>query len=193
MGPFSRTLEITAASGFYQTCNMGYRRELLERLGGFDESFPDPAGEDTDLAWRALGAGARASFEPDAVVLHDVRPSSFRAHVGDLRRWRSVVLATKKHPGLRAYYHRRLVWRASHEPTLVGLCGLLLCAFPPTRWPRPVWLTLLLPYVWFRLRVQPLPGRRGQRLLAVPAAFVSDTIELGVLVRASVRHRTLLL
>ena len=36
---------------------MAYPRALLERLGGFDEAY-DFGGEDTDLAWRAIEAGA---------------------------------------------------------------------------------------------------------------------------------------
>ena len=194
IGPFSRTLEVTSDSGFYQTCNMGYRRELLERVGGFDERFPDPAGEDTDLAWRAIGTGATARFVPDAVVYHDIRPSSFRTHVADLRRWRSVVLVAKRHPELRALAHRRFIWRASHEKVLIGLSGLAMSCTPVlsrrTRWAA---LTLLLPYVWFRARVQPLGGSRWRRLAAIPAAFVADAVEVAVLARASAHERTLVL
>jgi GT2 family glycosyltransferase len=193
-GPFSRTLEVTSESGFYQTCNMAYRRDLLEQLGGFDEEFPDAAGEDTDLAWRALAGGARSVFEPDAVVHHDIRPSSFRAHVADLRRWRSVVLATRRHPGLRSYYHRPWLWRASHSRVLIGLAGLLVAGLPvlPRRW-RLSALLLLLPYVNLRMRVQPLAGPRRRSFPAIPAAFVADAIEVSVVARASIRQRTFLL
>jgi glycosyltransferase involved in cell wall biosynthesis len=51
-GPFSRTMTVPFEEGFYETCNIAYHRGLLERLGGFDESFRYPYGEDTDLAWR---------------------------------------------------------------------------------------------------------------------------------------------
>jgi GT2 family glycosyltransferase len=194
IGPFSRTLEVTSDSGFYQTCNMGYRRELLERVSGFDERFPDPAGEDTDLAWRSLAAGATARFLPAALVYHDIRPSSFRTHVADLRRWRSVVLVAKRHPSLRALCYRRFIWRASHEKVLLGSVGLAVFCTPGlsrlTRWTA---LTLLLPYVWFRVRVQPLAGSRRRRTAAIPAAFLADAIEVGVLARASAHERTLLL
>jgi GT2 family glycosyltransferase len=194
IGPFSRTLEVTSESGFYQTCNIGYRRELLERLGGFDERFPDPAGEDTDLAWRALGAGAAARFEAAAVVYHDIRPSSFRTHVADLPRWRSVVLLVKRQPRLRALCYRRVIWRASHEKVLIALSGLALSGTPAlSRRARWAALAGVLPYIWFRVKTQPLAGGRRRGLPAIPAAFLADTIEVGVLARASARQRTLLL
>ena len=34
-------------------------RSVLERLGGFDEAYPAPAGEDSDLGWRAKVAGSK--------------------------------------------------------------------------------------------------------------------------------------
>ncbi|MGH6885065.1 MAG: glycosyltransferase family 2 protein, partial [Geminicoccales bacterium] len=56
-GGFARTQRVDSATGWYETCNMAYPRALLARLGGFDEAF-DFGGEDTDLAYRAIEAGA---------------------------------------------------------------------------------------------------------------------------------------
>jgi GT2 family glycosyltransferase len=47
-----------------------YRREMLDALGGFDESFFAYL-EDAELAWRAQMQGWRAVYAPQAVVLHD--------------------------------------------------------------------------------------------------------------------------
>src|SRR5256885_1534168 len=49
---FSRPMEAREEDGHYPTCNIFYRREALERAGGFDETFRRACGEDTDLAWR---------------------------------------------------------------------------------------------------------------------------------------------
>jgi GT2 family glycosyltransferase len=71
LGPFSRSLWVDGGP-YYQTCNIAYPRELLERLGGFDaDAFPF-VGEDTDLAWRAIESGASVAYEPSAVVHHAV-------------------------------------------------------------------------------------------------------------------------
>ena len=45
------------------------RREVLERLGGFDESY-FMYTEDVDLCWRAWRAGWRVAYEPAATVVH---------------------------------------------------------------------------------------------------------------------------
>jgi GT2 family glycosyltransferase len=54
--------------------NMAWRRDVLERLGGFDEAMgpgaPLRAAEDQDLFWRAVRAGRTGRFEPAAVVAH---------------------------------------------------------------------------------------------------------------------------
>jgi glycosyltransferase involved in cell wall biosynthesis len=46
------------------TNNMAYRRAALETVGGFDEDFRYPAGEDADLKWRLAEAGARFLYIP---------------------------------------------------------------------------------------------------------------------------------
>jgi glycosyltransferase involved in cell wall biosynthesis len=47
--------------GRFMTANMVYERSLLEELGGFDEAFRPPSFlEDTDIAFRTLGAALRS-------------------------------------------------------------------------------------------------------------------------------------
>jgi glycosyltransferase involved in cell wall biosynthesis len=53
------------------TCNAAFHREALLAVGGFDESYPVPGGEDTDLCSRLRGAGYRLGVAPDALVRHD--------------------------------------------------------------------------------------------------------------------------
>ncbi|HEU4363600.1 MAG TPA: mycofactocin biosynthesis glycosyltransferase MftF [Mycobacterium sp.] len=47
------------------------RRSELCELGGFDETLR--SGEDVDLCWRLVEAGARLRYEPIALVAHDHR------------------------------------------------------------------------------------------------------------------------
>lgn len=192
-GPFSRTMEVTSEAGYYQTCNMGYRRSVLEALDGFDERYRRPAGEDTDLAWRAREAGATSTFVPAALVYHDVRPSSFMVHLKDTRRWGWCVLTVRQHPGLRDLIWRRMFLRASHPPALLGGVGLVAAALPFPIGVRLVGLALLAPYVHLRVRRWPLQGGPRRRLAAIPFAFVADLTESLVMVIASIRYRTLVL
>src|SRR4029079_16616432 len=43
----------------------------LNEVGGFDETLK--CGEDVDLCWRFVEAGARLRYEPIALVAHDPR------------------------------------------------------------------------------------------------------------------------
>jgi mycofactocin glycosyltransferase len=47
------------------------RRRTLSEVGGFDETLK--SGEDVDLCWRFIEAGARLRYEPIALVAHDHR------------------------------------------------------------------------------------------------------------------------
>jgi glycosyltransferase involved in cell wall biosynthesis len=55
--------------GNYETCNIFYRREALNRAGPFDPALRYYR-EDTDLAWRVLDAGFAVPFAADVQVNH---------------------------------------------------------------------------------------------------------------------------
>ncbi len=55
--------------GNYETCNIFYRREALDRAGPFDPVLKYYR-EDTDLAWRVLDLGYAIPFAPDVRVAH---------------------------------------------------------------------------------------------------------------------------
>jgi GT2 family glycosyltransferase len=60
-------------------CNMAFRREALEAVGGFDAQFR-VAGDDVDLCWRLRERGWTLGFSPAAMVWHH-RRSSVRAYL----------------------------------------------------------------------------------------------------------------
>jgi glycosyltransferase involved in cell wall biosynthesis len=67
---------------FAMGCNVGWRREVFEALGGFEEKLP--SGHDKDLSWRAQLAGHGLWFEPAAVVHRRQRTTmraAFRQHL----------------------------------------------------------------------------------------------------------------
>ncbi len=55
-------------------CNMSFRKQALEDIGGFDPIFR-AAADDVDICWRLLEKGYRIGFSPSAVVWHHRRPS----------------------------------------------------------------------------------------------------------------------
>ena len=190
-GPFSRTIEVSAETGYYETCNMAYRRSALDAVGGFDESFRHPYGEDCDLAWRVKDGGGRSAFLPDAIVHHDIWPSDFRAHLRDRARREGVVMMLKKHPNLRD--QRGMFNEPTHPSAILALVAGVLFLMRP-RPARLVPATILgLVYARTCVYYRHKPARRSQWLAVVPLSFVSDIYEIFVLARASARHRTLVL
>jgi mycofactocin system glycosyltransferase len=73
------------------------RRSVLNEVGGFDETLK--SGEDVDLCWRFVEAGARLRYEPIAMVAHE--------HRTQLREWfarkafygESAAPLSVRHPG----------------------------------------------------------------------------------------------
>lgn len=185
IGPFARTLHVGDAGPFFQTANILYPRELLERLGGFDEGFEFPAGEDTDLGWRAIELGARAVFAADALVWHAVHPMGPLALVRDAHRWGSAVLIVRRHPAVRRHFHRRIFWKPSHEALLLALAGAAL-----SRRTRGSSLLLAIPWALVHRTEHP---SRDSLARSLPGHLAVDGAEMISMLRGSVRARTLLI
>jgi glycosyltransferase involved in cell wall biosynthesis len=180
VGLYTRTIVNRTLGPWYQTCNVAYPRELLERLGGFDEGYPSPTAEDTDLAWRAIEAGAPVSFVHGALVHHAVNHLGPAGLLRVARRWGDAVWVFRRHPSLRGQLHRGLFWKPSHAKVLLAIAGLSLARrFPPA-------LILLLPYYReARGRLNELGGSRRD----VPYLFVHDLLETAGVARGAVRYR----
>lgn len=69
---------------YLPSLNFSIRSDLLAAFNGFDERFPFPSGEDTDLCFRLRQAGYTLHFEPQARVIH----RHLRSSPGDL--WRHL-------------------------------------------------------------------------------------------------------
>ncbi|MFL5871450.1 MAG: glycosyltransferase family 2 protein [Solirubrobacterales bacterium] len=182
----ARSQTVEELGPWYQTCNVAYPRPLLEQLGGFDERFV-ASGEDTDLALRALEAGAPAGFASDAVVWHAVLPQPPWEAVGSgWQRWWTTPLLYRRHPA-----HRRHLWAglffARRHAWLVPLAGGLVVA-RRHRW----WATAAAaPYALDFLD----PAGRGPRAtvraaIHLPLRAVADASIAAGLIRGSLRYRS---
>lgn len=193
-GPWSHTVEVLEENGFYETCNMGYHRSVLVRLGGFDEAFRRPYGEDADLAWRAREAGIGTAFASDAVVFHDVSSSSWYAYIRGLDRREALVRVASHHPRFRANFPAPWFTRSTH-PAALGAAGTL--ALLATRRLRPgTWLLAGAAVAKYYDTVRTTrrgPSSRAKWAYVLPLALVADLTEVAILARASLRHRTLLI
>jgi len=66
---------ITKEIIFLVTVNAAFKKKDLESVGGFDEEFKLPSGEDMDLGFRMRKAGFKLGLAPTALVYHHQRDS----------------------------------------------------------------------------------------------------------------------
>jgi GT2 family glycosyltransferase len=84
-------------------CNMAFRREALQGIGGFDPVYTQ-AGDDVDVCWRLQEGGGRIAFAPGAFVWHHRRQTP-RAYLRQQSGYgRAEALLRLKHPS--HYNHR---------------------------------------------------------------------------------------
>ena len=78
-------------------CNMAFRRECLEAIGGFDVQFRT-AGDDVDVCWRLQQRGWTLGFHAAAMVWHH-RRNSVKAYWRQQRGYgRAEALLERKWP-----------------------------------------------------------------------------------------------
>jgi glycosyltransferase involved in cell wall biosynthesis len=183
LGPLSHTVEIETLGPQFQTCNIAYPRTVLESLGGFDERFGlEPAGEDTDLAWRAIESGCRPVFASQAVVHHAVARVGVRGMLRIAARWSAVTGVFAAHPQTRTLLYRGIFWNPWHY-----LLWRSLLALAAPAWLRRLLLARYLHELSLRAREQ------GAGTVAVPFFVVHDAVECWSVARGAVRNRTLVL
>jgi GT2 family glycosyltransferase len=185
--PWSRTQEIDPPTVWAQTCNIAYPREVLERLGGFDERLPVASGEDTDLAQRAAGDGVPLVAASEAETHHAVDATWMAPALRSAWRWGHLAYLVKRHPGLRDAMPARVFWKRSHALLLAGAAVGLA-----TR--RPAGALALLPWA---IEARPRYGYGARGLLRaaseLPGRAALDATEIAALAQGSARYRTFLL
>jgi len=165
-------------------------RSLLQRVGGFDETFRHACGEDVDLGRRAVKSGARLVYAEDAVIYHAVHQPGVLGTVRGTPIWTDAVRVLKLHPELRGMLVHRLFWKRTHPPLLLALAAVVLAI----RQGRPGWLALAVPYVDHHRRAHRAAGRAlSTALRSLPGHLAVDSAEVLTMVRGSFKHRTLML
>lgn len=192
MGPFDRSVWVKRETGRYEAANLFIRRELFERLGGFEVWLEPEIGkalaEDVWLGWRARRAGARIAFCPEALVHHAVFRRGPGAFIAERRRLRYFPDIAAKIPEARGllffarYFHTPR--SAAFDLALLGAGGVLA-----TRSLLPA--AAALPYAWLVVRRS---GRWGGRApWAALVEVAADAVGFLSLAYGSIRRRTLVL
>lgn len=100
----------------FYTANASLKRELLERVGGFDEVHFPFGYEDLDLGARMAEHGFELVYEPAARAdhLHPQTLEDWRQRVPRIAR--SERRFCERHPGMPAYFHGLFSEAAAHPP-----------------------------------------------------------------------------
>jgi hypothetical protein len=199
--PLSRSQWVPAEYGLYETCNLAYRREVLDGLaeGPFGSDLARDVlavvgdrlgglgfGEDTELAWRAKRTGAVSRFAAGAIVRHEV----FAPDPTYLMRRAMLAacfpLLVRRVPELRdAFLWRHWFVGRRRLVVLSAIAGALLTPLDRRA------AALVVPWIVTNAR----PTRRGWRgrLRALPVLAGRDLVETGALVVGSVKARQVVL
>ena len=96
MGPRPELVKPGAPLGFLPSAALVVRRSALPP-DPFDERLR--VGEDVDLIWRLVDAGALVRYEPHAVVTHEIRPAARRWAAQIFDYGTSAAELDRRHPG----------------------------------------------------------------------------------------------
>jgi hypothetical protein len=121
-------------------------------------------------------------YVPDATVRHAVKRLTPGAALRDATRWAMCPRLIARHPAARVMLYRGVFWNVWHYLLLRSALSLL----------GPPWLRRLI-----LARHAHALVRRARHLKAGPAGvpflLVYDAIETATMIRASVRHRSVVL
>jgi mycofactocin system glycosyltransferase len=136
MGEQSLEVRLPQRLSYLPTCNLIFRREIFQAIGGFDPALR--FGEDVDFCWRLLKAGWKIQYLPAACLGHAYRND-----------WRGflktrVDYASSEAPLVSRHPDKRRAFYLPLRPALAwaGLLGVL-------GWRKPWLLLLSLAMLWW--------------------------------------------
>ncbi len=183
-----QTVSVTAATPYFETCNIFYDATVFRAVGGFPEQFRNYFGEDTALGWTVQTAGHRTGFAEDALVLHEVFAVSFLDWLlrpRFLQQWPFLVRA---YPALRKKLFLGVFLSpltAAFDLFALGVVGAILI--------HPLLALLCAPYVMLRF----LDTGRFSAPHVLLARFVfglpRGAVTAAVLLVGSIRARALVI
>lgn len=103
--------------------NTSLPRALFEEVGGYDPAFSGYGGEDPDLGYRLMRAGARLVFVREALAVHEAFDYQGQAIQKARQAGAAHVRVWQKH------HDPRIAWALGVHPVLVSLKLALLPSF----------------------------------------------------------------
>jgi glycosyltransferase involved in cell wall biosynthesis len=104
-----------AGFGRFYSCNVSLKRELFDKVGGFDEDFTYYY-EDLDLGWRLGQAGMRLRYAPGARArhLHDYDLPAIKRRFAGIATGERMMAG--KHSWFEPFFHDRVVAALAGPP-----------------------------------------------------------------------------
>lgn len=125
--------QISPAASWLSGGSMAFRKNIWDKLGGFDELFRPAYEEDRDLCWQALKSGHNIVFEPKAVVEHFHESTNlklFGKSKISLYSLKNQILFVWKNISSSWYLLNHLLWLPYHLIlTTMRTRGIFLAAF----------------------------------------------------------------
>jgi len=106
----------------YPTCNIAYKKKVLEETNGFDETFNVAFREDSDLAYRILKKGYRITRALDAKVYHPLKKLSLFGLLKSAFNHQFDVLLYSKHPDIPKDVYGGVITRPEIGPFSISGC-----------------------------------------------------------------------
>lgn len=166
----------------FNTCNIAYRKDAIQKVGGFDEKRYAEAYEDSDLAFRILRSGKIIHCK-DMVVLHQKKEFGFISLFKRLRWAKYPVRLIKDYYFFPAY--RTLYLTIGHKKARVVLPFKVLF---PTNLAYIAFFPYFLFHVFFFRRINSL--KQLIFIMVVPAYFI---LERFVIWKTAIKERAFVL
>lgn len=172
LGAGDSKYRVGCEAGYVDTVPFGaYRRDVLERVGLFDESMV--INEDYELNVRIRAAGERIYLDPAIGFTYTPRgsPRSLWAQYFNYGWWRFETV--RRHPG-------SIRWRQAVPPAFVAMLTFALLSAP---WSRPAAYGLVLLLLIYGTIITSVAGSRARKAASmwhVAAAFVIVHLAYGL-------------
>jgi len=123
----------------WATCNIAYRRDVFDALGGFDETFIEASWEDNDLGLRARWSGYKYVYNEKAVVYHN--------HESTLEEYKKKCILNGRGAAAfsRKYILKKPLWGIA---TPFIMSRRLIYGFLPSVWRKDPGEEAYLRFIW---------------------------------------------
>lgn len=186
------TAQITEDEGTYPTCNIFYKKNVLEEVHGFDTAFDKAIYEDTDLALRVKEKNYKIMFDKNILVYHNITYNSMIQHLKSLNKYESTVLFYKKYPVLKKNLFLGFITQKKHIYPIFIVLFIVSLGFG-SKYSNLLLLFAILCYFWAHVFVDLRITKYPFRIILFIKHFIPDTVRLYFAIRGSIRYRYLLI